>query len=362
LQAYSLKIEIYINFIFYGILCMKFYKDKFITINFSSYRKIAVILWINLLLGIATTIGMTILPILVTESLGFSLLVLGLIEGSTEFISNLLRLTNGILFDKLKNNKRIFIYPTALALVAKAILFIPSCWAILLAKIAERMSNGAFASPRDAYVAENSTNKGLALALISVSKTLGCVIGPLIVSMAAFFFGAIDKNISWFISICCVVCLIATIMAGFIHSKSITPTKFSFTEITTISKQIFFILCLGMLFFMGRFNDGILMLYLKQQDFPAWFYLATIAVFNFIMLLISPFIGCQMDKNKHSSMLYVTIGALLLFNLCFYQIKLCPWPFAICGLIFWGIQRAGAQIVFSALVFKSIPNTMYGTA
>jgi MFS family permease len=112
---------------------------------------------------------------------------------------------------------------------------------------------------------------------------------------------------------------------------------------------------------MGRFNDGVLMLYLKQQNFPACFYLSTIAVFNFIMLLISPFIGHQIDNNHHKSMLYLTIGALLLFNLFFYQIKLCPWPFAICGLISWGIQRAGAQIVFSALVFKSIPNTMYGT-
>jgi predicted MFS family arabinose efflux permease len=60
-------------------------------------------------------------------------------------------------------------------------------------------------------------------------------------------------------------------------------------------------------------------------------------------------------------MLYVTISALLLFNLCFYQIKLCPWPLAICGLISWGIQRAGAQIVFSTLVFKSLPHTRYGT-
>ena len=44
----------------------------------------------NFLLAISTTVGMTIIPILVTDSLGLSMLILGLIEGTTEFISNMM--------------------------------------------------------------------------------------------------------------------------------------------------------------------------------------------------------------------------------------------------------------------------------
>ena len=72
------------------------------------YQKIYIILGMNLILAIATTIGMTIIPVLVTDSLGLSLLILGIIEGTTEFISNALRLTIGILFDKIKNKKTYF--------------------------------------------------------------------------------------------------------------------------------------------------------------------------------------------------------------------------------------------------------------
>ena len=79
------------------------------------------------------------------------------------------------------------------------------------------------------------------------------------------------------------------------------------------------------------------------------------------MLTVSPFIGTQIDKGNAKRMLYITVISLILFNICFYQINAAPWPLAIMGLITWGIQRTGAQIVFSALVFHSIPNSTYCT-
>lgn len=327
----------------------------------TNYKKISIILLMNFLLAISTTIGMTIIPILVTDSLGLSLLILGLIEGTSEFISNVLRLTNGILFDKTKNKKRIFLYPTSLACLSKAMLLLPTAWSILLAKIVERISNGAFASPRDAYVAENATNKGFALSLISFSKSLGCVLGPLIVSIYTFFFGNLNNHINLFVFLCCSTCLLAMIFSAFIRSNFVENTKFSFHEVKAIFKNISPIILLGSLFFMGRFNDGLVILYLKHNGFPEWFYLSAIAIFNFTMLLASPFIGAQIDYGNAKKMLFLTIGALVLFNICFYQINLSPWPLAIIGLITWGIQRTGAQIVFSTLVFKAISRTTYGT-
>src|SRR5688500_4444561 len=109
---------------------------------------------INFLLAISTTIGMTIIPFLVTDSLGLSLLVLGILEGTTEFLSNVFRLLNGILFDKIKNKRKIFVLSTGTAFLSKVLLLLPTPWAVLFSKVLERISNGAFASPRDAFVAE----------------------------------------------------------------------------------------------------------------------------------------------------------------------------------------------------------------
>ena len=61
------------------------------------------IILINFLLAVSTTIAMSILPLLTTEKIGLSIFVFGLIEGGTEFLSNLFRLVSGSLFDRIKN-------------------------------------------------------------------------------------------------------------------------------------------------------------------------------------------------------------------------------------------------------------------
>jgi MFS family permease len=146
-----------------------------------------------------------------------------------------------------------------------------------------------------------------------------------------------------------------------VKSNAVINNKFSTAEIGYIFKDIFPIILLGSLFFLGRFNDGLLMMYLKHKGFPEWFYLSTIAIFNTMMLISSPLIGSQIDRGNSKNMLYLTISALAIFNLCFYQLHSLPWPLAVTGLAAWGVQRTGAQIVFSALVFQSLPTKQYGT-
>jgi MFS family permease len=316
----------------------------------------------NFLLAISTTIGMTIIPFLITDSLGLSLLVVGILEGSTEFFSNFFRLINGVLFDKVKNKRLIFVYSTGIALGSKLLLLLPTPWAILFAKTLERIANGAFASPRDAFVAENAKNKGLALGLLSISKTFGCVLGPIIVSCSTVFLGTLTENLRLFVIICCALVLPAFICSFSLKTKNFEGERFSIKELSGVFKKTMPILILVFLFFMGRFNDGLLMMYLKEKGLPEWFYLSTIAIFNGIMLITSPFIGLQIDRGQLQKMLYCTIGALGLFNVCFYQIDLALWPLAILGLVGWGVQRTGAQIVFSSLIFRSVPKSQYGTA
>lgn len=317
---------------------------------------------INFLLAISTTIGMTIIPFLITDSLGLSLLFLGILEGTTEFLSNVFRLINGVLFDKIKNKRKIFFLSTGLAFVSKILLLLPTPWLVLCSKILERISNGAFASPRDAFIAERSKRKGLALSFLSVSKTAGCILGPLIVSVLTIFLGTLTENLRLFVMLCCILVFPTVIFSLFLNVNSVKETPFSFAEIRMILRKISLILVLVLLFFMGRFNDGLLMIYLKQKGFPEWFYLSTISVFNFIMLITSPFIGHEIDKGNFKKTLYITVIALGTFNICFYNIDLASWLFAIFGLVSWGIQRTSAQIVFSSLVFHCVDKNNYGTA
>lgn len=338
---------------------------------------------INFLLAVALTIGMTITPLLATEFIGISLLSFGFIEGMTEFFANILRLVSGNLFDRIKNRKMLFVLPNFIAFISKTVLFFPSLLTLLLSKILERISNGLFASPRDAFVGEHAKNKGISMAILSCSKTFGCVIGPLIVSisLSKFMTGSLSDNIYIFIAIACSISATGLIGAFFLDTSR---TKFkpkeeslSIQDMAKAGKVLMPILVLSFLFFLGRFNDGMILLYLKKQGFPEWLYLSTISIFNFSMFVLSPFMGYFIDRGRDKIVLFITIGSLLIFNILFYNIQaasdikvgskildieLIPFLFCITGLIAWGIQRAGAQITFTTMIFKKAPVELYGTS
>jgi MFS family permease len=324
------------------------------------------IILINFLLAISTTVAMSIIPLLTTEKIGLSIFVFGLIEGGTEFLSNLFRLVSGSLFDRIKNKKYIFVIAVNFALVSKALLLIHSALPILGAKIFERLSNGIFAAPRDAFVGQSAKNKGLALAILSCSKTLGCVLGPLLVSITVYYLGDLNSQLYNLVVFSIIITSIALFSSFFIKAKSFAikdlGQKFILSQVFDIASKIKPLLIISILFFLGRFNDGMIMLYLKKSGLPEWFYLSTISFFNIVMFVISPILGIMIDRNKIKLTLFITIFALFFFNISFCLIDLAIFPFAILGLMTWGIQRVGAQITFSAMIFRLIPEKFYGTA
>lgn len=320
----------------------------------------------NFIFGVSTTIGMTLIPLLTTEGLGLSLLLLGIIEGSSEFLSNMLRLITGNTFDRVKDKRFLFIIPSFIALCSKIILCFPSITTIFLSKLLERISNGAFAAPRDAFIGVSAKNKGMALAFLSISKTLGCIIGPLLVSFYAYYIGRLENNITRLFIFACSINFVALILSSLIRSKKVEAiakeNRFNLLKLRLALKSSSGIIAVSCIFFLGRFNDGAIMLYLKKCGFPEWFYLSTIAFFNLVMLVTSPFKGYYLDKGKDYQILLIAISALVCFNLFFLNISYLPWLFAPLGLTAWGIQRIGAQITFTSIIFKKVPINYHGTA
>ena len=70
---------------------------------------IIIIFIMNALLAIVTAVGMTIAPFLLVENLGVSLVLLGVIEGILEMSSSLIKLLSGIVFDRIKKVKNLFL-------------------------------------------------------------------------------------------------------------------------------------------------------------------------------------------------------------------------------------------------------------
>ncbi len=325
-----------------------------------------IVILINFLLAIAATISMSIMPLFITEQIGLSVFAFGLIEGGTEFLSNIFKLVSGNIFDRIKNKKNIFVLASGLASISKILLFFPTASLLLVARIFERLSNGLFAAPRDAFVGQVAKNKGIALAFLSCSKTLGCVAGPFLVSGVALAFGGISDNLYKLIILGFTLTLTSVILSFFIQTNSvaikISKDSFTLSHVLDVVKKISPLLVITLFFFLGRFNDGLIIIYLKKSGLPEWFYLSAIGFFNATMFLVSPLLGLMIDRKKTVIVLFVTIISLLLFNFVFYFISFTPLILGSIGLVLWGVQRVGAGITFTAIIFKNIDPKFYGTA
>ena len=320
---------------------------------------------LNFLLALSATMSMTLIPIVATETIGLSLFLLGIIEGLTEFLSNVLRLFTGNLFDKLKHKNKLFIVPIAIAFLSKVFLFSFSYTSILLSKLLERLSNGAFAAPRDAYIGVNAINKAKSLGVSTRFRTLGCIVGPLIISLFAYHIGKINENIISLIIIATSICFIALIISFFIKNNVVeieNKKLFDKEELKSVFFLILPTLILTSLFYLSRFNDGVIILHLKNLNYPEWFYASTIGIFNFFMFLFAPFIGVKLDKFLYNFIFGLVILSMFLFNLIYLILPSNTIFLSSLGLVFWGLQRVGSQLLFTSLIFKFAPKELYGTA
>jgi MFS family permease len=319
---------------------------------------------INFLLAISTTIGMTIIPLLSVEIIGISIFLFALLEGVGEFSSNIIRLISGYLFDKLKNKKRLFFLAILLAFFSKILLIIPNIYSLVSTKFLERLSNGFFASPRDAFVGIMSGDqKGRALGILNSFRALGCVVGSFIVSFylsKELNFDLIKSLIIFASFLCLVSFLLSYLMKDF---KADTNKKeiieYSSIELIKDNYQLYFIV---FLFFCARFNDGLIILFLKQNSIESWFYLSAIGIFNSISFLTAPFLGMILDSKYKRIAVYITFFSLLMFNIIFIFCKNLDINMAFLALFFWGIQRVGSQVCFTRLLFNKVQKEKYGIA
>jgi MFS family permease len=309
---------------------------------------------------------MSIIPILLVDGIGINMFLYGIIEGVCEFLSSILKLFSGKLYDRINQTKYLFIITIIFAFFSKIFLYFPTATSMLFSKTSERIANGIFGTPRDTYVLDNVVRKGIFFSLLSCSKTLGCIISPICIGLICHYYGGLDNNINLFLSFCVSITAVCFVLTFFIKNRTIVEVEHQ-TESLTLkhifkNKHLFKIYLLSMLFFLARFNDGLLIIHLKNMNYPSWLYLGTIGYFNAAMFTISPLFGLFIDKKKLKLVGYLTIVSLLLFNIVFYNLNILNFEFVFLGLIFWGIQRTGAQLFFTNLVYNSVDKHNKGFA
>jgi hypothetical protein len=313
---------------------------------------------INFFLGVSTSIALSLSPLLITETLGLSLFAMGIIDGICELAADCTKSMAGLLISKFGKKNSWISIGVVFSILSKQFLLIGSTLIpVFFSRLFERVSNGAIAVPRDVFTAELSPieQRGKFYGKVTVSKTLGCFIGPVILS---WWCSDSIENKQYVILTASIFAIIwglcITVFSSFLKETPVSVIKpFNWNK----CKSLF--ICFG-LFMLGRFQDGLLILYLKDIGCSPTLYLATIGIFNYVSAMTASSVGKLTDKGYIRSLLYACVLSLMAFNLCFLN-KGPTWTL-ILGIAFWGFQRSSFQIIFDTVLSRIVPLPHLGTA
>src|SRR5271157_5987955 len=114
----------------------------------------------SLFADISTEMLYPVLPIFLTQTLGASGSIVGLVDGFAQATQNIVQGVSGAVSDKLQRRKPIALLGYLLAAVAKPLMGLSTVWqGVLAGRLLDRFGTGARSAPRDALIASSVDEK-----------------------------------------------------------------------------------------------------------------------------------------------------------------------------------------------------------
>ena len=141
---------------------------------------------VSLLNDVASEAIYPLLPFFLTMVLGATPVSLGIIEGTAEAVSSVLKVISGRLSDRWRRRKPIVIAGYSLSSAARPFIALAGTWwAVFALRFVDRVGKGIRGAPRDAMLADfaDHTNRGKVYGFHRAMDHTGAVVGPLLATL-----------------------------------------------------------------------------------------------------------------------------------------------------------------------------------
>ncbi|HXH20928.1 MAG TPA: MFS transporter [Dehalococcoidia bacterium] len=145
-------------------------------------RNVLMLGLVSFVADVSSEMAYPIVPVFLTMTLGASVPVVGVIEGIAEGAASFLKLFSGWFSDRVGRRKPLVVAGYGLSATGKLLLALSFVWPqVLLARLVDRVGKGVRTSPRDALIADSTSEgySGRAFGFHRAMDTAGAVIGPL---------------------------------------------------------------------------------------------------------------------------------------------------------------------------------------
>jgi MFS family permease len=147
--------------------------------------------WVSLATDAASEAIYSLLPFFLTQVLGAGAVSLGVVEGTADAVSSLLKIASGRVADRVKRRRWLVLVGYGIAAAVRPFIAIVSTWTEVLAiRIVDRIGKGVRGAPRDAMLATFATpsTRGLVFGFHRAMDHLGAVTGPLLATLFLVFY------------------------------------------------------------------------------------------------------------------------------------------------------------------------------
>jgi MFS family permease len=318
-------------------------------------RTILLVSFVSFFTDIASEMLYPVMPIYL-RSIGFSVLLIGILEGMAESISGLSKGYFGNLSDSIRKKVPFIRLGYSLSAISKPLLaaFGYPIW-IFFARCLDRIGKGLRTSARDALLSSETLpeNKGKVFGFQRGMDTAGAAIGPFI---ALIFLNFYPLNYRLLFLIAFLPGVIATSLTFFLKDKTIVLTEkkkkigfFTYLLYWKRSGMQYKLLIAGLLAF-AFFNstDAFLLLVLKARNYSDIELIGFYIFYNLIYALLSYPMGIIADRT---SMKKVLVFGFVIFSIVYFGFgfAISSWQFIIL-FIFYALYAASTEGISKAWI------------
>jgi MFS family permease len=324
-------------------------------------------------MDISSEMVINLVPLFLSNVLGTSTAVIGLIEGVAEATASLLKVFSGWMSDKLQARKWLAVSGYGLSALAKPFFYFAASWqAVLAVRWADRVGKGVRTAPRDALVADSidEAQRGLAFGFHRAADTGGAVLG-LLVALGVVWAAqsaAVELGRGTFQTVVLVSLVPAAlaVLSLAVGARDVSVTSRRERPAITFRGLgrpfLVFLLIVG-LFDLGNSSDAFLVLRAQERGLSVIGIMAMLVTFNLIYTLVSTPAGALSDRIGRKK---IIVGGWLAYAAIYLGFGLAQtgwhiWVlYALYG-VYYGLAYGTAKALVADIVPVELRGTAYGT-
>jgi len=309
----------------------------------------------SLFADISTEMLYPVLPVFLTETLGATGSVVGVVEGTAVAVQYVWQGFAGWLSDRFQRPKSIALAGYFVAALSKPLIGLSSSWqAVLGARALDRFATGTRSAPRDAMVAASASpeHRGKAFGLEGIGDNLGACLGPLIAIALLSWFGFEMRSI---FLLAVIPGLVAAVMILLIREQPIhTRAKARLdSNARRFPREYWRYLAVTAVFGIGNSSNSFLILRTRDLGGSLTTTVLIYAMFNFVAAVTSYPAGYISDHLGRKKVLLASFAVFLIVYLGFSSTS-NVWLIAVLFLLY-GVFEAAYRAVGKALATDFVP-------